>query len=246
MNPAEYEAMYRLEERHWYFRGKRRIVRRLLQPHLKSVPLTILDAGCGTGGILADLGSLGTVTAMDPFHEAALFCARRDFTRLVQGSVAKLPFSEGTFDLVTSLDVIEHVDDDLAALKEMYRVLKPGGLLLLTVPAHMFLWSGHDVALHHKRRYDEPGLLDRIHSAGFCVKRCTSFNSILFPLVALARGARRLLGMDRAQSDSSSLPPLGINSFLYRIMHLEAYLLGHINFPVGVSLACLAQKERVC
>ena len=142
MNPAEYEIMYRLEERHWYFRGKRRIVRRLLQPHLGPRPLMILDAGCGTGGILAELGELGIVTALDPVHEAAGFCAGRGVERLVQGSVVQLPFPDGTFDLVTSLDVIEHVEDDGAALEEMRRVLKPGGLLLLTVPAHMFLWSG--------------------------------------------------------------------------------------------------------
>lgn len=236
--------MYRLEERHWYFRGKRRIVRRLLQPHLGSRPLMILDAGCGTGGILAELGELGTVTALDPVHEAAGFCAGRGVERLVQGSVVQLPFPDGTFDLVTSLDVIEHVEDDGAALEEMRRVLKPGGLLLLTVPAHMFLWSGHDVALHHRRRYAEAGLQEKVISAGLDIVRLTSFNSVLFPLVALVRIVRRLAGMDRPQSDSSSLPPLGLNSLLYRIMHMESLLLDRIDFPWGVSLACLAKKEN--
>ena len=246
MNPAEYELMYRLEERHWYFRGKRRIVRRLLQPHLGEVPLTILDAGCGTGGILAELGTLGTVTALDPVHDAALFCSRRNVTRLVQGSVVEMPFPDASFGLVTSLDVIEHVDDDRSALTEMYRVLKPGGLLLVTVPAHMFLWSGHDVALHHKRRYSEAELREKIVAAGFSIVRDTSFNTVLFPLVAFARVARRLAGKDRPQSDSSSIPPLGINSLLYGIMHLESLLLDHVDLPLGVSLACLAKKERAC
>lgn len=244
MNPAEYEIMYRLEARHWYFRGKRRIVRGLLQPHLKGQPLMILDAGCGTGGILAELGSLGTVTALDPVHEAALFCSRRRVERLVQGSVVELPFADGVFDLVTSLDVIEHVDDDLSALREMRRVLKPGGLLLLTVPAHMFLWSGHDEALHHKRRYGGAELRCKVVSAGFNVVRQTSFNSFLFPLVALVRVVRRAAGIDRPCSDSSSIPPFGLNSLLFRVLHLESLLLDRIDFPLGVSLACLAQKEN--
>jgi len=158
----------------------------------------------------------------------------------------EMPFPDASFGLVTSLDVIEHVDEDRSALTEMYRVLKPEGLLLVTVPAHMFLWSGHDVALHHKRRYTEAELREKILAAGFSIVRCTSFNTILFPLVAFARVARRLAGIDRPQSDSSSIPPLGVNSLLYGSMHLESLFLDHIDFPLGVSLACLAKKERAC
>lgn len=244
MNTAEYDLMFRMEERHWYFRGKRRIVGELLRPYLGGGPLAILDAGCGTGGTLATLQNFGKVFAIDPFPEAATYCASRGFPRIAQASVTALPFPASSFDLITSLDVIEHVDDDRAALTELFRVLKPGGVLMLTVPACMCLWSGHDVALHHKRRYSAAELRGKVMGSGFRVARLTSFNSILFPPVAAVRMARRWLGIDRASSDSDKLPAPAVNELLYLVMDIEAKLLRSLNFPVGVSLACVAMKEK--
>lgn len=243
MNRAEYDLMFRMEERHWYFRGKRRIVGELLRPYLRGGPLTVLDAGCGTGGTLAMLEKIGRVFAIDPFPEAAAYCAQRGFPRIAQASVTALPFPSSCFDVITSLDVIEHVGDDRAALGELCRVLKPGGVLMLTVPACMSLWSGHDVALHHKRRYSAAELRGKVMGSGFRVARLTSFNSILFPLVAAVRIARRRLGLDRASSDSDRLPASAVNELLYLVLETEARLLRSLDFPAGVSLACVAVKE---
>jgi SAM-dependent methyltransferase len=246
VRPSEYELMFRMEQEHWYFRGKRRIVLELLRPFIGSGNLHILDAGCGTGGILADLQQMGTICAIDPSHDAIAYCSLRGYPHVVQASVTDLPFADASFDLVTALDVIEHVDDDQAALRELCRVLRPGGMLLLTVPAYMLLWSGHDTALHHKRRYRERELRDKVADSGFRIVRSTSFNTILFPLIMAIRVTRRILGIDRASSDSNELPAPMVNSLLYLILKTEALLLKVLNFPVGVSLALLARKEEVC
>ena len=242
MNREEYLTMFRLEERHWYFRGKRRLVADLLATYSSGDCGRVLDAGCGTGGNLEMLSRFGRVFGLEPFRDAAGFSAGRGGASVVRGAAQELPFADGVFDLVTSLDVIEHIEDDVGALRELWRALRPGGVVLLTVPAFMFLWSGHDDALHHKRRYRRDELRQKLAMAGFSVQKCSYFNFFVFPVVALLRLARRRNG-EAAAADTAGLPLAPINRFMYGIARLESWLTGMIDLPFGVSMVCVAKKK---
>jgi len=243
VNDDEYARMYQMEDRHWYFWGKRRIILELLASHVAGRKGLVLEAGCGTGRMIGELARFGDVYAMDVFTEALQYCAGRGCANLLQGSVTQLPFKDGAFDLVTSLDVIEHVEDDQAALIELYRVLKPGGSLVVTVPAYMLLWSQHDIALHHKRRYTMAGLQVKLQRAGFTVTRISAFNFFVFPAVALLRVSRRLFGRRAEVADTNEHPPSPVNNLMYGIMSLESMLVRYLRLPFGVSMICLARKE---
>src|SRR5947209_905957 len=166
MDPALYEQHFRLENHHWWFVGRRQLVLQQLARHGGSSPGPILDLGCGTGGMLPHLQRFSAAIGLDSAEEAAAGCRRRGVP-FVLGWGSRLPFESGAFGTVAALDVIEHVPDDLAILREMFRVLRPGGLLLITVPAYQFLWSQHDVFNHHQRRYRRRGLKRLITGAGF-------------------------------------------------------------------------------
>ncbi len=244
MNPDEYRLMYSLEEEHWYFKGKRRIVSDFIGRHISySTKPHILDVGCGTGRMAEELSALGDLVALDPSSEATAYTRSRGFFSVAQGSADALPFENESFDLVTALDVIEHVRNDDMALSEMARVLRPGGIAMITVPAFMFLWSGHDEALHHFRRYRKPELAEKVANAGLLVRRCTYFNAIVFPVVAPMRIARRGLGIDSQTSDTTQLPAKWLNQLLLEMILAEMKVLRSFDLPVGVSLLCLAVKK---
>jgi SAM-dependent methyltransferase len=244
VNPDEYRLMYSLEEEHWYFKGKRRIVADLIGRHLTNrAEPHILDVGCGTGRMAEDLSALGDLVALDPSSEATAYTRSRGFFSVAQGSAEALPFENESFDLVTALDVIEHVQHDDMALSEMARVLRPGGIAVITVPAFMFLWSGHDEALHHKRRYRKPELAGKVSKAGLQVQRCSYFNAVFFPAVAAMRISRRYLGIDRHTSDTNQLPAKWLNKLLLGVISAEMKVLRYLDLPAGVSLLCLAVKK---
>src|SRR5262249_42972179 len=149
----------------------------------------ILDAGCGTGALLEALRAdpANRAVGLD-FSEAALqFCRERGYDRLVRGDLTVLPFPDARFDVITALDVIEHLDDDAGAAREIARVLKPGGILVASVPAYRFLWSGHDIALHHRRRYQMSEMTGLLRSAGLAIEKSTYLLTALFPLAAAQR-----------------------------------------------------------
>lgn len=243
MDPLLLRQHLELEERHWWFVARRRIVLAALERHLgESRDLEILDAGCGGGATLQSLGRYGRARGMELSEEAVRY-ARERGRDVEQGSIDRLPFAAGEFDLALALDVVEHVQDDLRALKELGRVLRLGGWLLVTVPALEMLWSAHDVANGHYRRYTLDELQGRMREAGFEVVAATYFNSLLFPAILASRGLQRLRPK-KAVSDVSEAPA-PLNSLLEGIFSLEARLVGRVRFPFGVSALCLVRKPPV-
>lgn len=244
MECTEYERMYRFEDRHWYFAGKRSLVMSLLKKYyLKGEGGFILDAGCGTGRTLFDLKHLGDVVGMEPFGDAILYAASRGDMPLVQGTLEFPPFHDKTFDAVTMLDVLEHCDDDVQALRSIARVLKPGATVLITVPANQWLWSRHDVALHHRRRYSSLQIEKLLATCGFQTVRISYFNMFVFPLVAGLRLLTRTKDAAEVHADTESMPSGLINCLLNALQWIERVLIARFSLPFGVSLVCVAEKN---
>lgn len=247
MNTAEYERMYAAEDRQWWYAGMRAISFGLLDRALGAgrakagPPRLFLDAGCGTGLNLEHLAARGRAVGVDLSGEAVRFCLSRGVV-VAQGSVLALPFAEGRFDGLVSFDVLYHawVADDRAAMGELARVVRAGGLLLVRVPALKVLWGAHDEAVHSRHRYTMGELRDLLEGAGLEVLRLSYCNSILFPLLLVRRTLDRLAS--RHGSDVEFLPaPL---EWLFRsFLLVEAHLLRlGLTLPVGASLVALARK----
>lgn len=240
--------MARIEERYWWFAGRRAVIESLLG---QAVPRgrgghagRLLDVGCGTGATLAALARFSVAVGLDVEPAALAFCLQRGQRRLIQGTAARLPVKDTSFDVVTALDVIEHLDDDLGALREFHRALRPGGHLLLTVPAYPFIWSEHDEALHHKRRYLKGGLLELLRRAGFRPIRASYSLMGLLPLALLLRLAQRLRPRSAGAKTSYLLLPDPLNNLFIAYMRLEAFLLKRFSFPAGLTIVCLAGKDE--
>jgi SAM-dependent methyltransferase len=245
MEEGFYPAYYELEGRHWWFVGRRRIFLRLLEQQFPPGvrPIELLDFGCGTGAFLEHLERFGSVSAVDSDASAVEFCHRRGRAevRLVPPG-ERLPFADEAFDLVTALDVIEHIDDDVGALAELRRVLRPGGRLLAAVPAFMCLWGKQDEVSHHRRRYTARTLRGALGDAGFAVDRTSYFNTVLFPPVAAVRLGRRLLRRPGTAQSDFELGPAAFNRALGAVFGAEAGLLARRDLPFGVSLLGLARN----
>jgi SAM-dependent methyltransferase len=238
-----------VEDVHWWFVGRRRILLQVLDRYLgkgSAEGRRILDVGCGTGTMLSYLADYGKAQGVDIDEEAIGYCRERGLTDVRLGSAETLPFEDGSFDLVTALDVVEHLDDDLAALREFRRVLRPGGTLLVTVPAHPFLWGDQDEVNLHKRRYLAPQLRDRLAGAGFEVLRVTYINAFMFPPIAAVRMLRRLEHRLRprtaAQSDFRYPAPRPVNFLLGWIFGIEAPIVRRVDIPFGVSILAVGRK----
>lgn len=236
--------MFRREEGHWWYRGQWAIASTLLEHHLpRRRPLDVLDAGCGTGGTTRLLARWGRVTGLD-YTSLALDLAGRRGLRLVQGSVASLPFADGSFDLVTSFDVLYHlgVRDDVRALREFHRVLRPGGILLVRVPALEWLRGAHDAAVHTRHRYTRGELAGKLRQAGFRVRAASYANALLLPLAA----AKRFLEQGGASAGSDLWQPPGpINRLLAFLFGLEAPLVAGIGLPAGLSVLAVGERATV-
>ena len=222
------------EDGHWWYRGRRQIVHEVIAGLPLPIPARVLDAGCGGGGQLPTLSALGPVVGVEPVAAAAQVARDRRVGEVVEGRVEALPFSDAHFDLVTALDVVEHVDDDRRALSEMRRVTAPEGWLVVTVPAYQWLWSRHDELNHHRRRYTRARLLRAATSAGWRPVRTTYFNSLLLPVAASVRLVDRLRPAQSADVDRT--PPV-LNDLLERPLLAEAKLLATgRRLPAGLSL----------
>jgi SAM-dependent methyltransferase len=235
-----------VEDQHWWFVGRRRIVEQIIRKLNLAHNSQILEAGCATGGNLKMLAHHGQISAMELDEVACELANERGITQVKLGSLPdKIPFTN-EYDLIVILDVIEHIDDDLAALKTLYSRLKPGGWLLITVPAYQFLWSQHDEVNHHKRRYVLRGLKQVVKLAGYTVRHSSYFNAFLFPIVAAVRIIRNLLHLEGNSSSSSDLvlPAKPINQFLTFLFAGERHLINRFSLPFGVSILLLAQKPR--
>jgi SAM-dependent methyltransferase len=239
-----------VEDVHWWFVGRRRILLEVLDRYLApngSHARRILDVGCGTGTMLTYLAAFGNAEGVDIDEEAIGFCRDRGLQNVRLGEAANLPFDDGSFDLVTALDVVEHLDDDVAAFREMKRVLRPGGQILVTVPAHRFLWGDQDEVNMHKRRYNARELRARLVESGFDVVRISYMNAVLFAPIAAVRLARRLEHRLRpriqVQSDFRYPAPRPVNFLLAAVFGAEGPILRRVNIPFGVSILALAQKQ---
>ena len=245
MEKQEYQTLYNLEESHWWYRGLRELTLYFIDKFSQGKgDFKILDAGCGTGGLLKLLKSYRAY-GLDFSPEAIKFCRQRKLDNVVLGSINKTPFESGSFDLITSLDVLYHlgVDDDLEALRELYRLLNKGGILILNLVAYDFLTSRHDIAVHTKRRYTAGSLKNKAEQAGFKVEKITYRNTVLFPLAFFKRMFDKLfLKSDKkAGSDLVELPDF-LNRFFTQILSWENILLRKINFPFGLSVFALLRK----
>ena len=243
MRARDHLELYALEETYWWFVGRRELVRQLVEAYAARPGLLILDAGCGTGGTMGRVASLGEVAGCDTSPYALGFCRQRGFTRLAAGDVSALPFADGCCDVVLSCDVLEHVPDDRQALAELLRVLKPGGLLLLTVPAHRFLWSEHDEALALRRRYSARELRDLLEEAGARVEKLSPVVAAVFLPILVFRLLQRLRpkGPEMPRTDLRVLPG-PVNSLFVQALRLENWLLRRGSLPVGTSLVAVARK----
>ena len=242
MYEHEYDAMYRLEDSYWWYVARRALAVELLNEEIvgREAPL-ILDVGCGTGANINDFARLTSTIGIDTSIDALHFCQSRGITAVALSPLEDLPFGCSSFDIVTALDVLEHTDDDLHCLREIHRVSKKKGLVLITVPAYGFLWSEHDEALKHRRRYTAHELRNKLALTGFDVVRTSYFISTLFfPILALRiwQGLRKSSTHPRT---SIYVLPGWINSALVNLLALERKLFQRINIPFGVSIVALAR-----
>lgn len=248
MEIGEYQRQYEVERDHWWFQGMRDVYRTLLRQVVGSLmiprsTLRILDIGCGAGWTSQWLQQFGQVVPMDISAEALVWATKRQLSHCVQGNAEQLPFRNQSFDLVAGLGVIEHLVDDQAALREMARVCRPGGWLLLLTSAYQFLWSHHDRANHHQRRYTATQLNHLVRAERWKLVRLSYANTCLFPAIATIRLFQRLTGTERrALARDLAMPPRWLNAALKMLLRAEARWLCHGSFPFGVSLVCLAKR----
>jgi SAM-dependent methyltransferase len=240
------------EDKHWWFAGRTwsllNMLDRVVQP---DGTRRVLDIGCGAGNMFHHLGRYGHVTGVDN-NPKPLVVARQRGYDVHDGRAEDLPFDDGSFDLVALLDTVEHCDDDMAVLRECYRVCSEGGTLVVTVPAFMWLWSNNDVLNDHKRRYTTAELREMLGEVGFSSRRASYNNFLVFPMAALLILMRRGAGQEPElasphfddesyQVEMEPAPPL-LNTILSGVTWTEAQVLRWLNLPVGTSIICIAQK----
>jgi len=236
---TELQALLDRDDTHWWYRGRLRIV--LGEVERLELPrgALILDAGCGSGHVLAELGRAGEAWGIDASPRAVAASRRRGLEQVIQGRIERLPYPDASFRLVTCLDVIEHLDDDVEALRELRRVTAPGGHLVVTVPAYPSLWSRHDELNHHRRRYVLSTLGDAAARAGWQLERASHFNTVLLPPAALVRvaGRSRLGERLRGRRSELSFTPRALDLMLELPLQLEAALIRRgVRLPAGLSL----------
>lgn len=249
MNPEEYEKMFRVEDRHWWFSGKRKLVGAILSKLSKhgNIPAgaRILDVGCGTGGMHLLLQQYGNITAVDGSPLALRWNQKRGIATLARGLLPNLPFQTNAFDLVTIFDVLYHrnVGDDAAAAAELYRVAKPGGRVLVTDSALPMLTGPHDVSMHGARRYTKHSIRTLLTNAGFEVERVSYMNFLLSPAAIPWRLLQKWFGGAAGHGASDVKPSAAwINFILNVIYKIEAGLIRVVNLPVGTSIVAVARK----
>jgi len=248
MEAQVYREIQQIEQDHWWYVARRAIIFDVVLRRARAVNRPrILDIGCGTGFNVAYLRRLGftRVVGLDVAPEALAFCRSRQLTSLVQGDATRAPFRDDVFDIVLALDLIEHVQDDVTAIRGLARLLVPGGILLIFTPAFQFLWGHQDDVSQHFRRYTSGELRSKIEDAGLRVEKLTYANTFLMPLVWAGRLVHRLRGRQAAAATTeNNMHPKWSNGLLKSIFTAEKPLLRVVNLPFGVSLLTVASKPR--
>ena len=243
MQSHHYPILYEVEETHWWYVGRRRIIQSLVEKictSLNNQNPRILDVGCGTGANLKMLATFGRTAGVDISPQAVDFCRERGLDSVKLGAIEDLPYESDSFELVTALDVIEHLDDDVAGLREMRRVLRRDGRLLLFVPAFMFLWGVQDDVSNHRRRYTLPGLLKAVEAAGFSIEWSSYANISFFLPVLVVRSVMRWLGLRADTEYGINISPL--NGPFSHLFAAERFFFKRGGLPFGVSAVCIARR----
>lgn len=245
MQQHTYGIMDEVEGSHWWFVGRRAILESFLGTIVqdlksKGQDLRILDVGCGTGANIEMLSKYGDAEGVDVSDDALEFCRKKGLT-VQKGLAETLPYKDGAFDLTTALDVIEHLDDDMAGLKEMYRVTRSGGYSLFFVPAFMWLWGVQDDISNHRIRYTRRQIVDRIEKAGYTVTRATYANWTFFAPILAGRTIMKLTGIKPESENNITIS--GLNGIFGKLFSSERLWLKNFNFPFGVSIVVVAKKN---
>jgi len=243
-----YQKFYDIEETNWWFKGMHDLLLDLISANLKfHVKSKLLDIGCGTGLWPKYLSRFGNVYCLDNSREAIKFCAARNLNKLIVGQAEELPYKDECFDFVSAIGVVEHLDDDQLLLREINRILKPGGYMVLLTSAFDFLWSAHDDLVHHKKRYRKKTIETLLIQAELESLKISYVNSILFPGIAGIRIIQKLINWIPAKNDVTKIFTVSefLNNLLFKILRLESSLLKHMCFPFGVGIVALAQKKIV-
>ena len=242
MERVVYQQMAELDDRHWWYRARRHIIAELIRREVRPrSDARILEIGCGTGHNLAMLGGFGHVDGLELDDEARALSEQRLGRKVMSSPLPELAgVADRHYDLIGAFDVIEHIDDDDAALASIAAKLKPGGKFVITVPAHQWMWSTHDVVNHHKRRYSKRSLKQLVERSPMQLEKVGYFNSLLFPLAVAERAASKLRGKDSADV---KLPPVPLNTALEKVFQAEGYLVGRLPLPPGLSLFAVASAR---
>lgn len=245
MDKPLYKTFFELQNNHWWFKIKKKIVINHISLYFAKKSkknVNILDIGCGSGLMLKALKPFGKIYGMDASNDAINFSRTLNTGVIKKGSLPNnLPFSKESFDLIVALDVIEHIEEDGEALNSINYLMKKNGILVLTVPALMSLWSKFDEVNHHKRRYRKSELSHKIKAANFQILRISYFNSFLLPMIYIYRKATVFLKKDEVSD--LKMPSKIINFILEKIFLIESYFLRVVNFPIGVSIIAVVKKK---
>jgi len=242
MERIVYDQMAEFDQRHWWYRARREVLAALIR---RSAPLPpnarLLEIGCGTGHNLEMLGGFGDIDALELDDEARGMAEKRLGRAVMSAPLPELSeVPDAHYDLIGAFDVIEHIDDDRAALASIARKLKPGGTFVMTVPAHRWMWSAHDVVNHHKRRYSKRQLKTLVEGSPLRLEKLGYLNSLLFPIAVAERLSSKLRGRDSADV---TLPPAPLNAALERVFAAERHLVGRLPLPPGLSLFAVASAR---
>jgi SAM-dependent methyltransferase len=244
MQQHTYAIMDEVEGSHWWFVGRRKILESFLEPIVEKLrtshsELRTLDVGCGTGANIEMLSQYGEAEGVDVSDDALEFCKRKGL-RVQKGLAETLPYENGTFDLTTALDVVEHLDDDIAGLREMFRVTRKGGYSLIFVPAFMWLWGVQDDISNHRIRYTKKQIVDRLQKAGYVVERATYANWTFFTPILAGRTIMKLTGLKPESENNITIS--GLNGIFGKLFGAERFWLKYLNFPLGVSIVVVARR----
>jgi SAM-dependent methyltransferase len=239
MERVLYDRMAELDEVHWWYVARRKVLQALIQRTVQPpANARILEVGCGTGHNLKMLESFGSADGIEIDAEARALAEKRLGRKIATAPLPEMPgVDRRAYDLVAALDVVEHIDDDRATIAALGSCLKPGGKLLVTVPAHQWMWSAHDQLNHHKRRYSRSALRQLIEESPLRLDSIGYFNSLLFPLAVAARLASKVTG---GGTGEESLPPKVVNYLFERAFAAERRLIGTVPLPPGLSLFAVA------